>query len=319
MELAEGLVMAISLAKDLFFDDSYEESANKVLPKVEGFAEDIVPRFSGRQFQQHFRITVTTFEDLIIKISAIHVSEIRVGHPEMAIDKQLLITIWSLSNLESFRSVADRFGISKSTCWDVLYRTCKMLLQANERYKIITWPNAARSLIISEHFRQLNGFPGIIGAIDGTHIRILKPKDNPNSYCNRKHYHSVLLQGVCDHQKLFTDVYAGEPGSIHDLRLFRKSDLCQRITTGEVTFPNDTHLVGDLAYSLSRYLIVGFKNIGVLTARQKNFNYKLSQCRVVMENAFGYLKGRFRRLKSLETVRLDLISLLIVSGCILHR
>jgi hypothetical protein len=40
---------------------------------------------------------------------------------------------------------------------------------------------------------------------------------------------------------------------------------------------------------------------------------------VTIEIAFALLKGRFRRLKMLETVRLDFISLLIVSGCILHN
>lgn len=103
------------------------------------------------------------------------------------------------------------------------------------------------------------------------------------------------------------------------MRLFRKSDLFNRINNLSVEFPNDSHIIGDLAYKLSEKLIVGFKNIGGLTNRQKNFNKKLSQCRVVIENAFAYLKGRFRRLKYLETVKLDLISLLIVSGCILHN
>lgn len=162
-------------------------------------------------------------------------------------------------------------------------------------------------------------FKGIIGAIDGSHVKIIKPKEHPNSYCNRKNYHSVLLQGVCDNQKLFLDVYAGEAGSIHDMRLFRKSDLYQRISNLSVEFPNDSHIIGDLAYKLTETLLVGFKNIGGLTNRQKNFNKKLSQCRIVIEHAFAYLKGRFRRLKYLETVKLDLIALLIVSECILHN
>lgn len=162
-------------------------------------------------------------------------------------------------------------------------------------------------------------FIGIIGAIDGSHIRILKPKENPNSYCNRKSYHSVLLQGVCDSKKLFLDVYAGEPGSIHDMRLFRKSDLNSRIRNGSVIFSEDHHLIADLAYKLSHYLLVGFKNNVVLTPAQINFNNKLSQCRVVIENAFALLKGRFRGLKSLETTRLDLIPLIIVSGTVLHN
>jgi len=118
---------------------------------------------------------------------------------------------------------------------------------------------------------------------------------------------------------LFLDVYAGEPGSIHDMRLFKKFDLYTNINNSLINFYEDSHIIGDLVYKLSTYLIVGFKNTQRLNNREKNFNYKLSQCRVVIENAFGLLKGQFRRLKYLETIRLDLISLLIVSACILHN
>lgn len=103
------------------------------------------------------------------------------------------------------------------------------------------------------------------------------------------------------------------------MTLFRKSDLYARIKNRLIDFYEDSHLVGDLAYKLSTYLLVAFKNVDRLSNREKSFNNKLSQCRVVIENAFGLLKGRFRRLKYLETIRLDLISLLIVSACILHN
>lgn len=117
---------------------------------------------------------------------------------------------------------------------------------------------------------------------------------------------------------MFLDVYAGEPGSIHDIRLFKKSHLYTNINNALINFYEDSHIIGDLAYKLSTYLVVGFKNTQRLNNREKNFNYKLSQCHVVIENVFGLLKGRFRRLKYLETIRLDLISLLIVFACILH-
>ncbi|KAI4468840.1 hypothetical protein MML48_2g00009642 [Holotrichia oblita] len=185
--------------------------------------------------------------------------------------------------------------------------------------KIISWPSRQRALYIMEAFQAINGFEGVIGCIDGSHIRILPPREYPNSYCNRKNFHSVLLQGVCDNRKLFTHVYVGEPGSMHDSRLFEKSDLFSDIQRGAVTFPNNSHLLGDLAYKLTEFLIVGFKDNGFLTNRQKIFNLKLSQIRVHIENTFALLKGRFRRLKYMETIRLDLICLLIMASCILHN
>jgi hypothetical protein len=56
-------------------------------------------------------------------------------------------------------------------------------------------------------------------------------------------------------------------------------------------------LIDELAYKLSSTLMVGFKNHGNLTLRQKNFNVILSKSRVTIERAYALLKGRFRRLK----------------------
>ncbi|XP_030747092.1 uncharacterized protein LOC115875718 [Sitophilus oryzae] len=194
--------------------------------------------------------------------------------------------------------------MSKSTCWDVLYRTCRILLKMNSVFKIISWPIRDRAHAIMEAFQEINGFEGVIGCIDGSHIRILPPRDHPNSYCNRKIFHSVSLQGLCDNKKLFTHVYAGEPSSIHDSRLFEKSDPFEGIQTGQFAFPHDSHMLGDLAYNLSDYMMVSFKSNINLSNRQENFNIKLSQIRVHIENAFALLKGRFRRLKFMETGKL---------------
>ena len=68
-------------------------------------------------------------------------------------------------------------------------------------------------------------FPGIIGALDGTHIPIQKPKENPQSYYCRKKYYSVLLQGLCDNRLMFRDIVVGWPGSCHDAKVLRNSKL----------------------------------------------------------------------------------------------
>ncbi|KAJ8932762.1 hypothetical protein NQ314_014463 [Rhamnusium bicolor] len=271
----------------LLDDDEDDEETRLILQKVWGFAEETVPNFSDRQFHSHFRMTPTTFEDILRKMHA--VAEINVqahagGNPETPIEKQLLIALWYMSNIESFRGVADRFGVSSSTAWHSLYKICRMLLQCNTAYHIISFPNENRCNETINHFQNKTGFPGIAGAVDGSHIPIIAPKESAASYINRKGFHSVLLQGVCDEKKMFIDCYAG-----------------------------------DSAYSLTTKLLVPYKDNGHLTNIEKNFNKQHSKCRVYIEQTFAYLKGRFRRLKLLEAVRLDLIPLIIICACILHN
>lgn len=52
-----------------------------------------------------------------------------------------------------------------------------------------------KQLIKNEFFRKYH-FPGIIGAIDCTHVRILCPKEEEHNYLNRKGYHSLNVQIV---------------------------------------------------------------------------------------------------------------------------
>lgn len=66
-------------------------------------------------------------------------------------------------------------------------------------------------------------------------------------------------------------------------------------------------------------MLVGYKDFGDLGPQKKYFNQKLSALRVCIEHSFALLKGRFRRLKYLETRRLDLICLIIDGACILHN
>jgi len=68
-----------------------------------------------------------------------------------------------------------------------------------------------------------------VGAVDGTHIRIVKPTQDQDSYINRKQYFSIHMQGVVDHKLKFLDVFIGYPGSVHDARVFRESHLYEHL------------------------------------------------------------------------------------------
>ncbi len=47
-------------------------------------------------------------------------------------------------------------------------------------------------------FIQIAGFPDVIGAINGTHIRITSPEEFEAEYVNRKRYYSINVLVVFD-------------------------------------------------------------------------------------------------------------------------
>lgn len=104
---------------------------------------------------------------------------------------------------------------------------------------------------------------------------------------------------------------------MHDQRVFRQSEVQHYL--GNVTkFPQDSHLVGDLAYKLHENLMTPYRDNGHLTERQRNYNFCHSS--IAIERAFGMLKGRFRSLLTvLAMERVDLIPAHVLACCILHN
>lgn len=127
------------------------------------------------------------------------------------------------------------------------------------------------------------------------------------------------MQVVCDHTRLFTHVYVGNVGSVHDARVFRLSGL-QNYISDPAKFPYDSHLIGDAAYPLLKQLMVPYTDNGHLTQRQKNYNFCLSSFRMVVERAIGLLKGRWRSLlHNLAMGSIKLIPYHFLACCVLHN
>ena len=64
--------------------------------------------------------------------------------------------------------------------------------------------------------------------------------------------------------------------------------------------------------------MIPFKNTGNLSLAQINYNKKLSRARVTIENAFAFLKGRFRRLKYVDA-DIERIPKIIKACCVVHN
>ncbi|CAL4906772.1 unnamed protein product [Urochloa decumbens] len=59
-------------------------------------------------------------------------------------------------------------------------------------------------------------FNNAIGAIDGTHVKVLVPFEKVGQYINRNNDKTQNALAICDFDRRFTFVAAGVPGSAHD-------------------------------------------------------------------------------------------------------
>lgn len=78
-------------------------------------------------------------------------------------------------------------------------------------------------------------------------------------------------------------------------------------------------LLGDSAYPCLTEVMIPYKDNGHLTRKQKIFNQKLSSCRVIIENAFGILKQRFRQLYHFKLRDNPRMVRVIHACCVLHN
>lgn len=126
---------------------------------------------------------------------------------------------------------------------------------------------------------------------------------------------SLTLQGICDSNRRFLDIFTGTPGKLHDARIFRMSFIYNTITTMNNTY----HLLGDSAYPIMENLLTPYRDYGELSQEQKSFNLKFSATRVKIENTFGLLKGRFRQLHHTDFLSVDRTCKFIIACCVLHN
>lgn len=78
-------------------------------------------------------------------------------------------------------------------------------------------------------------------------------------------------------------------------------------------------LVADPAYKLTNGCMKPYPVKAAITASQRAFNKALSRARVVIEQAFGMLKGRWQCLLDQLDESIDKIPQTIIACCILHN
>jgi hypothetical protein len=130
-------------------------------PKVENFAENVVPTFSNDNFRRHFRINTTAFSILLDQFNA-----------NLQRKKGICFRFPRISNC--------LFDCGISAIWRAserhqIYLMClqaqRMIafeLIATNASKYIQWPSQERLNCFSQEFQNKSGLPGIVGIVDGT-------------------------------------------------------------------------------------------------------------------------------------------------------
>ncbi|XP_026090023.1 putative nuclease HARBI1 [Carassius auratus] len=229
---------------------------------------------------------------------------------------QVLTTLGFLATGSFQRELADRSGISQSSLSRAMPVVWDGIIRMSARY--IRFPyDAFDQPNIKMQFAAIAGFPNVIGAIDCTHIAIKAPSEEEFAYVNRKHFHSINVQIICDAQMRLTNIVARWPGSTHDSYILTNSMVGMRLQAGRV---RDGWLLGDRGYPLKTWLLTPLTN--PQTARERRYNNAHSRTRSVVERAIGQLKCRWRcldRTGGMLLYRPDKVCRIVLACGVLHN
>ncbi|XP_071092733.1 uncharacterized protein [Haliotis cracherodii] len=237
------------------------------------------------------------------------------------LDHKLAIAVYWLASSAEFRTIANLFGVSKSTVHKCVHEICNVIPE-NLLEKYVKFPKDEDLKFVISGFEQTWGFPNCAGALDGTHIPVIAPTTAHGDYLNRKGYYSIILQALCDHQYIIRDVIVGWPGRVHNARVFGSSIVYYKGETNDLfpSCPKPLQLQHKQVFMpVKPWLMKPYTHIANMSISQKTFNYRLSRARMTIENTFGRLKGRWRLLLKRMDVGVDFASNVVTTCVILHN
>uniref|UniRef100_A0A8C3J0A7 DDE Tnp4 domain-containing protein n=1 Tax=Chrysemys picta bellii TaxID=8478 RepID=A0A8C3J0A7_CHRPI len=183
--------------------------------------------WDDEQWLQNFQLRKATFMGQRDELApALQRKDTRM-RAALSLEKGVAIALWKLATPDCYQSVANQFGVGKSTVGLVLMEVCGVINHILLR-KTVT---LGKMHDIVDGFAQM-GFPNCGGAIVGTHIPILAPDHLATDYINWKGYFSMVLQVLVDHRGRFMDTNAGWSRKVHDACILRNTGLFRKLQVG---------------------------------------------------------------------------------------
>ncbi|KAL4719201.1 hypothetical protein ACJJTC_019372 [Scirpophaga incertulas] len=122
--------------------------------RINNYIDFIIPRQTADQFKNNFRMTLAAFEVLLSTLGPLMIATNKHSPVTKLMDprKQLLAVLWLLSTPDSYRSVAERFDMGKSSLHHSFMVVVKLLNSLSN--KIIKWPTGYKLTEIEEKFKS---------------------------------------------------------------------------------------------------------------------------------------------------------------------
>lgn len=242
---------------------------------------------------------------------------------------RLAITLRFMATGEAYKSLAMNFRVGPNTICKLIPETCEAIIKEYLDETIVCPSTPEQWKRVAEGYSAAWNFHHVLGAIDGKHVAIQPPSHSGSYYFNYKGYHSIVMLAVVDAHGKFMYLDVGANGSCSDAGIFQVSHLRDALEKDQAGIPQMEPLagenqnvpyfiVGDNAFPMREWLQKPYPHRG-MQPDERNFNYRLSRARRVVENAFGMWANRFRLFLTTINLKPKTVEKLILASCIIHN
>ncbi len=205
----------------------------------------------------------------------------------LEVGERIAITLRYLATGETFRSLAFSFRLGNSTVSQLIPQVCDAIIREFGPEVMPSDRSEADWVQTAKEFERLWNFPHVLGAIDGKHVAITKPRRAGSTFYNYKKFHSIIFLAIVDAHYKFLEVDIGRNGSASDAQVFNHSAIKEAIEDGTAGLPPNDRIhqddgripyffIGDDAFALKPWLMKQYSRRG-LSRPEKIFNYQLSR------------------------------------------
>jgi hypothetical protein len=187
------------------------------------------------------------------------------------------MTLFWLKHYIPFRCLAVLFGVTKSSAARIVQDQIESIASKLPMYCDIDniWNESSPKL-----------FPNCYGIVEGTECQIQVWQES--AFSGKKMLYTLKYQAVIGISSCnLLDLYGPVVGSTHDVEVYHRSSISKWLET------NNIKVLGDKGYIGCEEVVTPFKRKNKqipLPEDEQQFNLKLAQFRIRVENHFSYMK-----------------------------
>lgn len=275
------------------------------------------------------RIYPELFQEMVERLTPILKKEDTRMRNAQEVGLKLAVTLRHLATGNDYSSLQYSFRVSKASICRFIPIVCDAII---DTYKpeVMKCPKSPEEWKnVAQQFASKWNYFNCVGALDGKHVAIKKPRGGGSLYFNYKKFNSIVLMALSDANYKFLYIDVGAEGSAGDGGTWQMTTLARAINNNRAHFPHDTtlpnddepipyHIVADDAFALKTWMMKPYSHKSQ-EPTERIYSYRLSRARRVVENAFGLLQMRWRIFGRTMQQDVSVCKKLTMCACVLHN